>query len=94
MKRDMIRSSLVSLAFLVMVGAVVAGATSQGETNENSIGQSCERASWPSIPAACLAGGQARDVRLVGADIEAAELEAESEIREIRLKFVWAFGGP
>ena len=60
------RSFLMASAFAVTVAAGLTGLSMSGETKESSLDQACAHATWPMIPAACLAGADTgRSVRMV-----------------------------
>jgi hypothetical protein len=65
---NMIRKTLLGLAFTATVAGTLAGATFRGETKEVDLAATCATATWPSIPAACLEGSDGNDVRYVTAD--------------------------
>lgn len=62
------RKGLLATAFAATVAAALTGASLRGETKEADMEATCAAAAWPQIPAACLEGGQNRDVRYVTAD--------------------------
>ena len=64
--------ALATCTFLAMVFAVTVGAAGRGETSEARAKAVCLDAVWPRIPAECLVGSTARDVRLVGTEAGAA----------------------
>jgi hypothetical protein len=79
-----VRTALLAFAFLATTAAVITGATLRGESKESPEQQICASATWPMIPANCLEGGKGRDVRPVGADVDAFDAEADAEAQEER----------
>ena len=63
-----IRQALVVVAFSAVAAAAITGATLRGESKETSLTEACATYDWPKIPAACLDGAHATDVRYVSAD--------------------------
>ena len=60
------RSFLLAFAFAVTVAAGLTGLSMAGQTKESPFAQACAHATWPMIPAQCLAGADAdRTVRTV-----------------------------
>ncbi len=60
------RSFLLALAFAVTVAAGTTGLSLSGQSKESSPDPACAQATWPMIPAQCLAGADAeRAVRTV-----------------------------
>jgi hypothetical protein len=60
-----IRSALLATAFAATVAAALTGASLRGESHETSLDETCAHTTWPTIPAYCLGGADARDVRYV-----------------------------
>ena len=50
------RSFLMAVAFAATVAAGLTGLSMSGQTKESSLDAACAHATWPTIPAACLAG--------------------------------------
>lgn len=63
-----IRSAALAVAFAATVATAFTATSFRGETKEMSLADSCSRAAWPMIPAACLEGGASDAVRYVSAD--------------------------
>jgi len=81
---SMIRTAIVAFALLATVAAAIIGATLSSQGKESSSVQTCAGATWPMIPANCLDGGKGREVRPVGADVDAFDAEADAEAQENR----------
>jgi len=73
----------LAIAFALSVIVIVLGGALRGETKETSREQPCSKFAWPMIPARCLEGDAAkgRTVRMVGADVDAFDAEADAEDR-------------
>ena len=69
---------------VLSVAAAITGATFSSQGKEYSSAQTCVGATWPRIPANCLDGGKRREVRPVGADVDAFDEEADAEAQENR----------
>jgi hypothetical protein len=63
-----IRNAALAVAFAATVAAAFTATSFRGETKEMSLADSCSRAAWPMIPAACLDGASNEAVRYVSAD--------------------------
>ena len=74
------------IAFALVAAGIVSISAFRGETKETSRKQPCSAIAWPMIPAHCLEGGAAtgRTVRMVGADVNAFDAEADAEDQEQR----------
>ena len=60
------RSLFLAAAFAVTVAGGLTGLSMSGETKESVHEQACAHATWPMIPAQCLAGSDAdRSVRML-----------------------------
>lgn len=75
-----IRSALLASAFAATVAATLTGATLRGETRETSLDEVCAHVAWPAIPAHCLQGTEARDVRYVTTASHADPMAARFEV--------------
>lgn len=60
---------MIATAFSATVAGALTGAALSGETHEISTAETCASAPWPLIPAECLDGAPARDVRHVTATL-------------------------
>jgi hypothetical protein len=83
MKRNL-RAAVLAVAFATTVAAAFTATSFSGQTREMSLAESCARAAWPMIPAACLDGATHDSVRYVSADPSA-------EARALRDRFEIAF---
>jgi hypothetical protein len=81
---------ILAIAFAL---AMVSAASLRGETRENSSAQICAMAAWPIIPAHCLdrSGHGARDIRLVGPDVDAFDAEENAEAADQRSEMIGRF---
>jgi hypothetical protein len=80
-----VRIATTSIALAVGIFTLVLGAALRGETKETSGEQLCAAITWPMIPANCLEGiAVGREVRMVGADVDAFDAEADAEDQEER----------
>lgn len=64
-----IRKVLTAIAFSATVAATLTGFALSGESTEIKTVASCAAADWPMIPAECLEGTPARNVRYVSANV-------------------------
>ena len=78
------RPVFLAIAFSVTVAAAITGATLRGETKESTVAivTDCAEAAWPMIPAGCLKGGDGREVRMIGADVDAFDAEEDAEAQD------------
>jgi hypothetical protein len=75
-----VRIATSSIACTLAVFAFIFAAALRGETRETSREQLCSSVAWPIIPANCLEGiTGGREVRMVGADVDAFDAEADAE---------------
>ncbi len=81
------------MIFAATAAAAVTGATVRGESRETPFEADCASASWPMIPANCLDGGNGTSVRIIDADLQAAEAESDAEQDDLRFRFEAAFTG-
>jgi hypothetical protein len=74
---------ILAIAFAL---AMVSAASLRGETKESSSAQIYAVATWPTIPAHCLDTSEhgEREVRLVGSDVDAFDLEETAETADQR----------
>jgi len=75
---------VIAVAFSASVAGALTGAAFSGETQEIKAAETCASAHWPLIPAECLDGAPARDVRDVTANL--ANLD-----RNMQQRFAVAF---
>jgi hypothetical protein len=78
------RPVFLAVAFSVTVAAAITGATLRGETKESVVTAvtDCAEAAWPAIPAGCIKGGDGREVRMIGADVDAFDAEEDAEAQD------------
>lgn len=65
------RPAFFAVVFAATAAAAITGATLRAETaetNDINVAETCAKAAWPMIPAACLEGGNGHDVRTVSVD--------------------------
>src|SRR5262245_36176967 len=84
--------SVLAVVFVAALsGKVAAFSGEPRETRE----QHCSKQAWPMIPPECIDGGVGRQVRMVGADVEAFDAEAAAEEQEqqadMRVRFAFDF---
>lgn len=89
----MSRSTLFAVLFAATAAAAITGAAVRGESRETPLGADCASAFWPMIPADCLEGAGPNEVRMIDADLQAAEAEADAEQDDLRFRFEAAFSG-
>ena len=87
------RSTLFASLFAATAVAAITGAAVRGESRETPLEAICAAASWPVIPANCLAGVASQEIRLIDSDLEAAEAEADAEQDDLKFRFEAAFAG-
>ncbi len=74
------RSMLLAVAFALTVAAGLTGLSMSGQSKESSLTEACAHATWPMIPAPCLAGADnGRAVRTVATRTAVAGPETMSE---------------
>jgi hypothetical protein len=93
MNIPMNRTAFLAVLFAATASATITGLTVDGESHETSVAAICTSADWPMIPMDCLDGGSDRSVRIVDADLQAAEAEADAEEDDLRFRFDAAFAG-
>ena len=79
-----LRSAYLAVAFAATVGAAITGAALSGQTRESSLDETCRFATWPEIPAQCLAGEVKAGVRMIPIESRAR--------RAMNNRFAAAFG--
>jgi hypothetical protein len=89
----MSRSALFAVLFAATAAAAIAGAAVRGESRETPFAADCASAFWPMIPADCLDGGNGVAVRVIDADLQAGEAEADAEEDDLKFRFEAAFAG-
>ena len=89
----MSRSTLFAALFAATAAAAITGAAVRGESRETPLEAICAAASWPMIPADCLDGAPTQEIRLIDADLEAGEAEADAEEDDLKFRFEAAFTG-
>ena len=73
--------SVLALVFVAALGGKVAAFSDPGGAARE---QHCASSAWPMIPVECIEGGNGRQVRMAGADVEAFDAEAAGEEQEQR----------
>lgn len=86
------RPVMLAALFAATAAAAITGAAVRSESRDTPLEAICAAASWPMLPADCIEGGD-RAVRVIDADLQAAEAEADAEEDDLRFRFEAAFSG-
>ncbi len=65
---------LIATAFSATVAGAFTGVAVSSETKQPISAVNCSDAHWPMIPAECMEGGQARDVRVITVSLAADQV--------------------
>jgi hypothetical protein len=63
----------VAIAFSASVAGALTGAALSGETKDVTTAETCAAVHWPMIPAECLEGAPAREIRYASPNLAALD---------------------